>query len=111
MNTAVFTAGACRYLLRNGQFINASVRVPDQDLVVYVQMDGTVIHALTSAKAEHLLIQSIKASAAPTSANGTAVTPVSLPSRQQLDSTCCRAITVTALTPPRHHVRSRTTAT
>ena len=60
MNTAVFTAGACRYLLRNGQFINASVRVPDQDLVVYVQMDGTVIHALTSAKAEHYLIQLVK---------------------------------------------------
>ena len=60
MNTAVFSAGACRYLLRNGQFINASVRVPDQDLVVYVQMDGTVIHALTSAKAEHYLIQLVK---------------------------------------------------
>ena len=63
MNTEVFSAGACRYLLRNGQFINASVRVPDQDLVVYVQMDGTVIHALTSAKAEHYLIQLVKHSA------------------------------------------------
>lgn len=53
MNTAVSSAVVWRYLLRNGQFINASVRLPDQDLVVYVQMDGTVIHALTSAKAEY----------------------------------------------------------
>ena len=66
MNTAVSTADVCRYLMRNGQFINASVRVPDQDLYVYVQMDGAVINALTSTKAEHLLIQSIKASAAST---------------------------------------------
>ena len=66
MSTAVSTAGVCRYLLRNGQFINASVRVPDQDLHVYVQTDGAVINALTSTKAEHLLIQNIKASAAST---------------------------------------------
>ena len=44
----------------------ASVRVPDQDLPVHVQMDGAVINALTSTKAEHLLIQSIKASAVST---------------------------------------------
>ena len=63
MSTAVFPAGALRYLLRNGQFINASVRVPNEDLVVYVQMDGTVIHALTTTKAEQQVLMLIKHSA------------------------------------------------
>ena len=63
MSTAVFPAGAWRYLLRNGQFISASVRVPNEDLVVYVQMDGTVIHALTTAKAEQQVLMLIKHSA------------------------------------------------
>ena len=57
MTTAL---GVWRYLLRNGQFINAQTQLAQKHLFRYVTKDGTVIFALLSSAAERLLLQLIK---------------------------------------------------
>ena len=114
------------YLLRNGRRIQTSVMLSPDLVYAYRQRNGLVIYALLSSQAEQLLM--LDAATNPSDTNGSqgfpkgfdaatleafvpAVSPVALLSGHHLDSTCCRAITVTSLTPPRHHVRGRTPAT
>lgn len=54
MTTAL---GVWRYLLRNGQFINAQIQLAQKHLFRYVTKDGSVIFALLSSAAERLLNQ------------------------------------------------------
>lgn len=52
--------GTWRYLLRNGRFIAAAIRLNPDHVLPHVTKDGTVIFALLSANAEQLLLQSIR---------------------------------------------------
>lgn len=52
--------GTWRYLLRNGRFVSAVVRLGPEHVFPHVTKDGTVIFALLSESAEQLLLQSIR---------------------------------------------------